>query len=240
MNSDRLDAAGLLARFAALHPVAATATGIHDHDGEWDGFGAAADARVLAWVDEETARLRCIPEGALDQDDLADRDLALATLAGIRFERTEIRTTAWDPLNIVATVGGGLFPLIARTFGSREQRVREVDRAAGRDAQPLDLATPRGAAYGELEPRRVDDERTAISRDGGVEPNRAGVFSERRTQRVADRATANGAFAIAEHVIGDDEAATRLGCEMLEALLAEFGVEWAPHKQRGPCSVIEF
>ena len=41
-------------------------------------------------------------------------------------------------------------------------------------------------------------------------------------------------------VIGDDEAATRLGCEMLEALLAEFGVEWAPHKQRGPCSVIEF
>ena len=27
---------------------------------------------------------------------------------------------------------------------------------------------------------------------------------------------------------------------MLEALLAEFGVEWAPHKQRGPCSVIEF
>ena len=96
MNSDRLDAAGLLARFAALHPVAATATGIHDHDGEWDGFGAAADARVLAWVDEEAARLRSIPEGALDQDDLADRDLALATLAGIRFERTEIRTTAWE------------------------------------------------------------------------------------------------------------------------------------------------
>ena len=41
-------------------------------------------------------------------------------------------------------------------------------------------------------------------------------------------------------VIGDDEAATRRGCEMLEALFAEFGVEWAPHKQRGPCAVIEF
>jgi len=27
---------------------------------------------------------------------------------------------------------------------------------------------------------------------------------------------------------------------MLEALLAEFGLEWAPHKQRGPCAVIEF
>ena len=27
---------------------------------------------------------------------------------------------------------------------------------------------------------------------------------------------------------------------MLEALLEEFGLEWAPHKQRGPCAVIEF
>jgi len=126
MNSDRLDAAGLLARFAALHPVDATATGIHDHDGKWDEFGAAADARVLAWVDEESARLRRIPDDGLDNDDRADRDLALATLAEIRFERTEIRTTAWDPLNIVATVGSGLFPLIARTFGSREQRARDL------------------------------------------------------------------------------------------------------------------
>ena len=41
-------------------------------------------------------------------------------------------------------------------------------------------------------------------------------------------------------VVGDTEAATRLGCEMLEALLFEFGMEWAPHKQRGPCRVIEF
>jgi hypothetical protein len=40
-------------------------------------------------------------------------------------------------------------------------------------------------------------------------------------------------------VIGDDEAATQRGCEMLEMLFAEFGVEWAPHKQRGPCAVIE-
>ncbi len=140
MNSDRLDAAGLLARFAALHPVAATATGIHDHDGEWDGFGPAADARVIAWVDEETARLKRIPEADLDRDDRADRDLALATLAGIRFERTEIRTTAWDPLNIVATVGGGLFPLIARTFGSREQRTRDLAARLNGLPQLLDEA----------------------------------------------------------------------------------------------------
>ena len=126
MNSDRLDAAGLLARFAALHPVAATATGIHDHDGEWDGVGPVADARVIAWVDDETARLKRISDADLDRDDRADRDLALATLSSLRFERTEIRTTAWDPLSTVATVGGGLFPLIARTFGSRERRAADL------------------------------------------------------------------------------------------------------------------
>ena len=35
-------------------------------------------------------------------------------------------------------------------------------------------------------------------------------------------------------LVGDTEALTQLGCEMLEALLDEFGLEWAPHKQRGP------
>ena len=41
-------------------------------------------------------------------------------------------------------------------------------------------------------------------------------------------------------LMGDDEAATRRGIEMMEALFAEFGIESAPHKQRGPCRVIEF
>lgn len=164
MNSDRLDAAGLLARFAALHPVAATATGIHDHDGEWDQVGPGADTRVLSWVEGETSRLRGIPESDLDQDDLVDRDLALATLASIRFERSEIRTTAWDPLNTVATVGGGLFPLIARTFGSREHRARDL--AARLKALPTLFDQAIGALVGVPELR--------VAADDGA-PRRAGV-----------------------------------------------------------------
>ena len=41
-------------------------------------------------------------------------------------------------------------------------------------------------------------------------------------------------------VIGDDEAATRRGCALLEELFAEFGMQWAPHKRRGPAQVMEF
>lgn len=41
-------------------------------------------------------------------------------------------------------------------------------------------------------------------------------------------------------VVGDDEEKTRLGMDMLEEELAARGVQWAPHKERGPCQCIEF
>jgi hypothetical protein len=41
-------------------------------------------------------------------------------------------------------------------------------------------------------------------------------------------------------VIGDDEALTREGCALLEAELSKRNLQWAPHKERGPCRCIEF
>ena len=41
-------------------------------------------------------------------------------------------------------------------------------------------------------------------------------------------------------IVGDDEAAARKGGEVLEQVLFEFGIPWAPHKQRGPSICIEF
>ncbi|KOO30544.1 reverse transcriptase family protein [Chrysochromulina tobinii] len=41
-------------------------------------------------------------------------------------------------------------------------------------------------------------------------------------------------------VIGDDEGLTREGMSMLEAEFAARGLQWAPHKKRGPCRCIEF
>jgi uncharacterized protein (DUF885 family) len=126
MTHDSLDASGLIARFAALHPVAATALGVHDHDGRWGAEGAKGDAAILAWVDEERTRLERLDAATLSSDDLIDRDLALATLAAIRFERLEVRPAAWDALHAISVVGSGLFPLIARTFGTRETRARDL------------------------------------------------------------------------------------------------------------------
>jgi hypothetical protein len=41
-------------------------------------------------------------------------------------------------------------------------------------------------------------------------------------------------------VVGVDEAATRAGMAILEAEFLALGVQWAPHKKRGPCRCIEF
>lgn len=57
--NDALDALGLLARFAALHSVAATGMGIHDFDGTWGSMAplvvqpawTGATAKRLDWSD---------------------------------------------------------------------------------------------------------------------------------------------------------------------------------------------
>ena len=41
-------------------------------------------------------------------------------------------------------------------------------------------------------------------------------------------------------VVGDNEELTREGMRLLEEEFAARGVQWAPHKKRGPCRVIEF
>ena len=41
-------------------------------------------------------------------------------------------------------------------------------------------------------------------------------------------------------VVGDTEEETRRASRIFEALLAELGLQWAPHKRRGPARVIEF
>lgn len=41
-------------------------------------------------------------------------------------------------------------------------------------------------------------------------------------------------------IVGDDRSAASLGGETLEQVLLEFGIPWAPHKQRGPATCMEF
>jgi uncharacterized protein (DUF885 family) len=120
--SARVDA--FLAEFFALNPVVATAIGEHAHDGRWPDLSPAGRAAFLEFVDRWQAEFEAFE--ALTTDEAIDRDLLLSELAEARFSETELRELAWNPLDWIYLVGGGLFPLIAREFAPLPARLGSV------------------------------------------------------------------------------------------------------------------
>ena len=112
--------------FFRLYPVAATAIGNHDHDGEWGEVGPEGREARLEFIDRWTGEFRAMPSAGLSTDDRLDRDLLLSELAAYRFDEAELREDAWDPLGYVYLLGGGLFPLLARDFAPLAVRLASV------------------------------------------------------------------------------------------------------------------
>ena len=123
----RIDA--FLAEFFRLNPLHATAAGMHAYDAEWPDLTDAERSERLAFAERWQAELAGFADDDLSRDERVDRDLLLAELDGIRFAETELRQEAWDPLEWVYALGGGIFPLIAREFAPLAERLAS---AAGR------------------------------------------------------------------------------------------------------------
>jgi uncharacterized protein (DUF885 family) len=122
--AERADA--FLGDFFRLYPVAATATGNHDHDGEWPDLTEVGLGQRLAFVDAWEAELQAIADAGLTHDERVDRDLLLSELAAIRFDEVELAEPTWDPLSYVYLLGGGIFPLLARDFAPLATRLAGV------------------------------------------------------------------------------------------------------------------
>ncbi|MEO8230083.1 MAG: DUF885 domain-containing protein [Chloroflexota bacterium] len=123
----RIDA--FLAEFFRLNPLHATAAGMHAYDAEWPDLTDAGRSERLAFAKRWQAELVGFANDDLSRDERVDRDLLLAELDGIRFAETELRQEAWDPLEWIYVLGGGIFPLIAREFAPLADRLAS---AAGR------------------------------------------------------------------------------------------------------------
>jgi len=138
--SGRIDI--LLDEFFHLFPVAATAIGMHTVDGEWPDLSDAGRAARLAFAARWDEELRRFGDAALTPDERIDRDLLLSELAALRFDETELRESAWDPLSYVYLLGGGIFPLLAREFAPLSVRLASV--ASRLEGTPAVLAAARG------------------------------------------------------------------------------------------------
>lgn len=120
----RVDA--FLAEFFALHPLHATAAGMHDHDGRWPDVSEAGRDERLAFYERWSTELGNLADADLTADEAIDRDLLLGELAAFRFGETELREDTWNPLDWVYLLGDGLFPLIAREFAPLATRLGSV------------------------------------------------------------------------------------------------------------------
>jgi len=122
-----------LSEFFRLFPTAATSIGEHAYDDRWPDMSAAGREARVAFADRWLAEFREF-EG-LSADDAVDRDLLVQQLEAMRFSDLDLREEAWNPLDWVYLLGGGLFPLIAREFAPLGERLASMaGRLEGIDA----------------------------------------------------------------------------------------------------------
>jgi uncharacterized protein (DUF885 family) len=130
-----------LDEFFALDPVAATAAGMHAHDGRWPDITEAGRYARLAFVDRWTTEFGAMEDPGLSPDERIDRDLLLLELDAMRFAETELREETWDPLAWVYLLGGGIFPLLVREFAPLADRLTSI--ASRLEGIPAVIATSR-------------------------------------------------------------------------------------------------
>jgi uncharacterized protein (DUF885 family) len=228
-------AAAHLGEAFRLHPLAATAAGVHDHDGRWPDLSEAGRRERLAWIRDWTERLTAVDVATLSADDAIDRERILAVLDAQRFALDELRDDAWDPVSWIYVLGDGLFRLLAREFAPAPVRLTSLSRRL--EGIPAIVEAAR-AALGSLPERPVSrfhteralldlpgipalvDEALALADVIADDPAMAAV----RPRLDAAAATARAAIdAYAEHlrtvVLPRSEGEGRLGRELYAAKL---------------------
>jgi len=109
-----------------LDPLASTAVGRHDVDDRWPDWSAAGRAKRLAWVDRWSKTLNGLDHAALTPDERIDRDRLLLELDHERFNETDHREDAWNPLGWVYRIGEGIYLLLAGTFAPPAERLASI------------------------------------------------------------------------------------------------------------------
>jgi uncharacterized protein (DUF885 family) len=122
--------AALSARFLegylALEPVAATEAGEHRHDARWPDRSAEGEAEARRFYAGTLAELERIPADALDAQARVDHAMLASQLRYSLFAMDELREAETSPLYYTRLVGDGIDPLVNRSFGTPEERLKSL------------------------------------------------------------------------------------------------------------------
>jgi uncharacterized protein (DUF885 family) len=225
------------AEYFELDPLSATAAGMHLHDARWPDLTEAGRLARVAFAERWQASFEAIAKADLDRDEDVDRRLLLQVLDEIHFNDTELLQLAWDPLEWVYVLGGGIFPLIAREFAPLAARLASV---AGRlEGLPAVVEAGRAGLVGTPDGRPVSHlhTETALSQLAGIGELISDALAEAERAAPGDpavaavldrvRASADGATTalaqfetfLREDVLPDAQGEGRLGPELFAAKL---------------------
>jgi len=108
------------------YPTWGTSAGYHRVDGLWPDRSEDGRLARLTTFGEHRGRLSDFAESDLSADERVDRDILLEEIDKVVFGEEVLRSEAWDALETVYLMGGGLFGVLAREFAPWSQRGASV------------------------------------------------------------------------------------------------------------------
>jgi uncharacterized protein (DUF885 family) len=230
----RIDA--FLAGYFELHPLDATAAGMHAHDGRWPDMTEAGREARLASYERWEAELGALDDAPLTRDERIDRDLLLSELAAHRFAETELREERWNAMEWVYLLGNGIFPLIARDFAPLADRLTSVAERLGGMPAVVDAACEGLVGFDGRPVARFHVEKALVQLPGIAEliddalleaetgeADDAAVANVaprlREAAAIARRALADLETHLRDHVLPASEGEGRLGIDLFERKL---------------------
>lgn len=112
----------LLVDLFEAYPTWGTSIGYHRVDGRWPDLTEAGRSARLATFSGHRQRLEGFADDELAADESVDRAILLEEIDKVVFSEEVLRSDAWDPLETVYLVGGGLFAVLSREYAPWSER----------------------------------------------------------------------------------------------------------------------
>jgi uncharacterized protein (DUF885 family) len=111
-----------LADLFEAYPTWGTNAGYHRVDGRWPDLSEDGRFARLATLAGHRQRLAAFVDADVSADEQVDRDILVEEIEKVVFGEEILRSEAWDALEIVYLMGGGLFGVLAREFAPWPER----------------------------------------------------------------------------------------------------------------------
>lgn len=107
-------------------PTEATDAGDHRYDAQWPDISAQGETTQRAFIEQTRAALAKLPRTQLSEQNQIDAAILDDQLRYRLFEIDVLKPAETNPVMYTGLIGGGLDPLVSRSFGTKAQRMTSL------------------------------------------------------------------------------------------------------------------